>query len=154
MRDLRLSNSGRLPNLGGAPVASWLLARLGKVTDEGIPCLFGAESNDGGGYVVEFLAYDESDTPVAGFQLQGDSVGAAVLGDCVPNCSPEEVLHALAAALLAAPDDLVACRLAVIDLEWEEDPEGFTPEPVPDSRNCYGWDGKDFFGASNIRDRL
>jgi hypothetical protein len=151
--DLRLSNSGRLPNLGGAPVASWLLARLGKLTADGIR-LFGEEENDGGGYMVELLVYDERETPVAVFQLQGNSMGAAILGDCILNCSPGDILDALAAALLAAPADLVTCRLGVYDLEWEEVPESFTPEPNSDSRNWYGWDRNDFLGASNIRERL
>jgi hypothetical protein len=152
--DLRLTNTGRVPNLDGAPVASWLLARLGKLTDEGMACLFGEESNDGGGYAIAFFALDEREDLAAEFQLQGNSMGAAVFGDCVSTCSPEDVLQALAQALLANPEELVPCELSVIDLEWFEEPGAYTPRPDSDSRNKYGWDRSQFFGKSNIRERF
>jgi hypothetical protein len=152
--DPRLTRSGKLPDLGGAPVASWLLARLGKLTDAGFP-LFGEEENDGGGYLVEFLVFDDIDEiPVAEFQLQGNSEGACILGYLASDCSPEAIAEAFASALLADPEGLAPCQLSVIDLEWEEVPESYRPIPNSYSRNDYGWNGRDFFGSSNIRHQI
>jgi hypothetical protein len=174
--DLRLSNTGRVPDLGGAPIASWLLARLERLLG---PVVAGKEYNDGGGYMVEFVVYAvhvepekpkanfvqpllfdmaalgvhiEPDKPVASFQFQADMQGAAVLGYRAVDCSGEDVLAALAAAFLAAPEDLVPCKVAVIDPEWKADPETYKPRPVKGSRNWYGWDGSQFLGRDNIRD--
>src|SRR5262245_10899884 len=54
--DLRLTGTGRIPDLGGAPIASWLLARLARLTDDGLS-LADEEHSDGGGYMVEFVVY-------------------------------------------------------------------------------------------------
>jgi hypothetical protein len=176
--DLRLSDTGRVPDLGGAPIASWILARLARLTD-GALGLASEEFNDGGGYMVEFVVYlvhiepektrapfvqpllfdmeelgvyIEPEKPVASFQFQGDMEGAAVLGYRTADCPEEKVLEALAAALLVAPDDLLSREIAIIDPEWELDPEMYKPEPVTDSCNWYGWDGFQFLGRDNIRD--
>jgi hypothetical protein len=148
---LRLAGSGRVPDLGGAPLASWLLARLARLTD-GRLGLAGEEHNDGGGYVVEFVVYAEPEQAVASFQLQADMEGAGVVGQRVADCPAEEVLGALAAALLAAPDELMARELAVRDPEWELDPEMYKPRPVEGTCNQYGWDGQHFLGKDNVRD--
>ena len=54
--DVRLTRAGQVPDLGGAPLASWLLARLARLTD-GRLGLADVEDNDGGGYMVEFVVY-------------------------------------------------------------------------------------------------
>jgi hypothetical protein len=150
--DLRLAKSGRLPDLKGAPVASWLMARLTRLTNDGIPCSKGKQGNDGGGYVIEFVTYADKDRPVASFQCQADGIGAAILGDCSDDCEPREVLDTFAAALLQAPTELMECALAVVDPEWKHDPDAYTPRPGHDSCNWYGWDGSKFLGADNIHD--
>jgi hypothetical protein len=115
--DGRLVKTGRVPELHGAPVASWLLARLARITDGGFPSS-GKERNDGGGWCVDFVVYTEDGRPVATFQLQGDMRGAAVLGDRAAECPAEEVLQALVDRLVDAPDDLIESRLTVVDREW------------------------------------
>lgn len=174
--DLRLIQSGKVPNLCGAPLASWLLARLAFLTDDCL-CLAGEEANDGGGYEIDMVVYRstvarppqqpgivqgflfdigelllpvESEQPVAAFQLQADMEGVGVIGERAPDCSADELLGALAAALLAAPEDLIPCELVVRDPEWELDPEMYQPWPDADSRNVYGWDGTEFLGKDNI----
>src|SRR5947208_2044149 len=126
--DLRLTGTGKVPDLGGAPVASWLLARLARLTDDRLG-LASVENVDGGGYVVEFVVYlipadpatqkativqpllfnmdelgvdVEPERAVASFQFQAGMEGAAVVGQRATNCPAEKVLEALAAALLAA----------------------------------------------------
>src|SRR5262249_36123026 len=138
----------------------------------------GVEHVDGGGYVVEFVVYRtyverentnpgfvqrllfdpaelafcvEPEEPITSFQFQADMEGAAVIGQRAPDCLAEEVLEALAAALLAAPAELLSRELAVRDPEWELDPEMYTPRPEEGSLNWYGWDGTQFLGKENIR---
>jgi hypothetical protein len=169
--DLRLTDTGKVPDLGGAPIASWLLARLARLTDDRLG-LAGVEDADGGGYMVEFVVYrlpaapdpmqpllfnmDEvdsdvvPDSPVASFQFQADMEGAAVLGHRAADCTAEEVLDALATALLAAPADLMPRELSVRDPEWELDPEMYRPRPEEGSCNWYGWDGFVYLGKDNI----
>jgi len=172
--DLRLTPSGLVPDLGGAPIASWVLARLADLTDDRL-ALASEEHVDGGGYVIEFVAYqvekptvkpqpllpfdppiipshEEMERPIAAFQLQGDMEGVAVLGDRAADCSADTILNALAAAILAAPRKLKCRCVAVYDPEWEMEHETYNPEPTERSRNWYGWDGSQFLGRDNVRD--
>jgi hypothetical protein len=150
--DARLTSTGRLPDLGGGPIASWALARLRHLTGGGLPAEREART-DGGGYVIEVVAYEDSGRPVAAFQFQGDAVGLGVVGQRGRGCPAEDVLGALAAALAAEPGALRPCRYTVVDPEWAYYPEDFTPPPGAGSRNCYGWDGAEFLGRGNIRER-
>lgn len=149
--DLRLTSSGRVPELGGAPIASWLLARFARLTNDGFPSS-GKEHNDGGGWCLEFVVYGPDERPLSAFQFQCDMQGASIVGDRAPDCDPEAMLGALADALLEHPSDLLPCRLRVVDPEWRHDPECYEPRPVPGDRNRYGWDGERFLGLENIRD--
>jgi hypothetical protein len=175
--DLRLTSTGRVPDLNGSPLASWLLARLARLTDDELG-LADREDIDGGGYVVEFVVYRvnvdweektansgqqflfnmaefqrpvELEIPVASFQFQANMEGAAVVGRRAADCPADEVLKAFAAAILAAPADLLPRELVVRDPEWKLDPEMYTPRPGKGSRNFYGWDGFQFLGRDNIR---
>src|SRR5262249_29287664 len=106
--DLRLTVTGKVPDLAGAPIASWLLARLAHLTDDRLS-LADVEDIDGGGYAIEFVVYMEPENrkatlaqpllfnmdelsvyvepekPVATFQFQADMEGAAVLGQRAPD---------------------------------------------------------------------
>lgn len=150
--DKIFSRNERLPNLGKAPVASWVLARLARLTQGKLgSCLDPKQRNDGGGYAVSFLVYNSDQLPIAELELQGDSMGAFVLGRCSECISSEETVNALVSALIADAQDLTPCRISVIDPEWREDPEGYTPKPKRGARNWYGWDGLRFLGADNLR---
>lgn len=172
--DRRLTCTGKIPNLAGAPIASWLLARLAMLTDDALG-LEGTEDNDGGGYEVEFVVYFEPEyrkvnseqlllfnmddfdgyvepeRTVAAFRFQADMGGAGVLGERDPDWAGEEILEAFAAALLAAPTELRSRELTVRDPEWKLDPEMYIPQPRRGSCNWYGWDGFQFLGKDNIR---
>jgi hypothetical protein len=176
--DLRLTATGRLPGLDGSPIASWLLARLARLTDDELG-LADQEDNDGGGYMVEFVVYRfhpdwgtekattgqlflfnmaeyerpvELERPIASFQFQADMQGAAVIGNRAADCPAEEILESLAAAFLAAPTEFIPRELIVRDPEWKLDPEIYRPRPRKGSRNWYGWDRFQFLGKDNIRE--
>src|SRR5262245_19079012 len=151
--DLRLTDTGKVPELDGAPIASWLLARLARLTENQLG-VGGTLADDGSDFVIDFVAYAipadptsskakpsqpllfdldeldvrvEPDRPVASFQFQAGMEGAAVVGQRARVCSAEELLKAFAAALLAAPTELTAREIAVRDPEWKLDPEIYRP---------------------------
>ncbi len=77
-----LLDSKKLPNLGAAPVASWLLARLMQLTNEGL----GFERNDrlyndGGGYYLNFITFSRNMTPLAFFNVHGTSEECSCWGN-------------------------------------------------------------------------
>src|SRR5262245_37518111 len=103
------TRTGRVPDLGGPPLASWLLARLARLTDIYLG-LDDREDTDGGGYVNEFVVYRayigpaadpaqqflfnlaeferpaEPEHPITSFQFQADMEGAGVVGRRAPDC--------------------------------------------------------------------
>jgi hypothetical protein len=130
-----------------------MLARLARLTSAklGFP-LNDKQRNDGGGYAINFVLYTHDTRPIAEFQFQGDTMGASILGRRTDDCSAEDILKCFVSIILAAPEELTPCKLSVIDPEWKEDPEWYTPRPVRGSTNWYGWDGTRFLGEKNIRD--
>ncbi len=106
-----LLDSKKLPNLGAAPVASWLLARLMQLTNEGL----GFERNDrlyndGGGY-TEFHHILAQMTPLAFFNVHGTSKNARVWGNVPLAFYRRNYLRPLFDALVVNVDDLMQCRL-------------------------------------------
>src|SRR5262245_41810283 len=74
-----LSSSGKLPSLGTAPVASWLLARLFQISRDRLGIeTHGRSYNDGGGYYLNFVAFTRDLRPAAFFNLHGDSSGIRI----------------------------------------------------------------------------
>lgn len=73
-----LKSSGKLPSLGPAPVASWLLARLFQLTLERLGFeTHGKIYNDGGGYYLNFVAFTRDLRPC---NVVADSFLAACRG--------------------------------------------------------------------------
>jgi hypothetical protein len=153
--DFLLEKARAVPeNLGRAPVASWALARLahllqGQLGRGGA----GRQTNDGGGYVLDFLILREDRTPLGSVQVQGDMEGVVLLGGCAEGQDPAEVVDQLARALGREPDRVAVCRVEVADPEWKEDPFAYRPVPNDASLNLYGWDGRHYLGADNVRER-
>src|SRR5437867_4497041 len=85
--DLRLSDTGKVPDLAGAPIASWLLARLARLTDDRLG-LGGVEYSDGGGYMVEFVV---NLLPAAPVSRKASSVQPLLfeMDEPVPRVEPE-----------------------------------------------------------------
>ena len=103
--DDALIESGRLPTLNSAPLSSWLIARL-RWLDNSLPAEID-EQNDGGGYCFE-MAVATGASVVAGFQLQGDMEGVAVLGRAKDVETVNRVLEELVGLLV---ETLLAVRL-------------------------------------------
>lgn len=147
--DETLSESGKIPPLNSAPVASWLLARL-RALDDTIPSET-AESNDGGGYSFE-MAVAQGQTIVAAFQLQGDMAGVAVLGRGADAATVDQIQQQWVELLTQAPNEVAECCYTIVDPDWEMDPDGFIPTPDEGSQNEYGWKNGAYLGMHNIRE--
>ena len=122
------------------------------MTDDGFPAEE-KERNDGGGFVLHFVVYIDPEKPVAAFQFQGTTEGIGIIGERSADCSTEEIINAMAAAIVAEPNALMECRFTIVDPEWKLDPDMYTPTPIQGSRNRYGWDGSKFLGRKNIREK-
>ncbi|HEY7314880.1 MAG TPA: hypothetical protein VH643_36375 [Gemmataceae bacterium] len=125
--DKRLAESGRLPELAGAPVASWVAARLARLTS-GLPGRTTDQQVDGGVFHLDFLVFDRDRTQLGSVQIQADWMGVAIC--CVgPNAG--QVLTELTACLLAEPEEVARCRLEV----WD---------PGTGRRHAYGYEGGEY----------
>ncbi|MGL6074239.1 MAG: hypothetical protein ACRC8S_08765 [Fimbriiglobus sp.] len=138
----RLEASGKLPPLGPAPVASWLLARLFQLTRDRL----GFDTNerirnDGGGYYLNFVAFTRKLKPVAFFMLHGQSKSVRLWGTCPSEISPEAVLLAFSESLLENPTDLMVCKVTTIDTDPPNLHVKRTGKPI-----VFGWDGTGFLG--------
>lgn len=150
--DEDLSSSPELPSeIGNAPIASWVLARLRKIAPFEIPEEY-EEGVDGGGYVFDYVVF-QKESPVSCIQLQGDMEGVALLGTAKNEDLAQAVARDLIQLLLAEPNGIEKCCFEIYDPEWQYDPSWFIPTPSEESRNEYGWDGVTYLGRFNIRER-
>lgn len=138
------------PELGGAPFASFLLARLAHLTGPlGLdPDL--VEHVEGGVWVLDYVV-SSGEAVVAKVQLQGGMQGAGLLGVAADPDTARAVLEAFCAAV-AAGAEVAACRVRIVDPDWRLDPAGFTPAPADDSVLEFGRDAAGgWLGAGNVR---
>lgn len=124
----------------GAPLASWLLARLTRLCQEALRPGEGGpgrvleqredtvEVCEGGVYVVDFVVRQDG-RPAGKIQLQAGRAGAALLG--VTSIDADDPVDAFVAAVQASPTDVALCSVRVRDPDW---PEG---EVV-----AFGYDGE------------
>jgi len=136
-----IEQSGRLPALHGAPVASWLLSRLfvmskGNLGIDEKELLY----NDGGCVWTDWEVFSQSFNPRGFVRLicHVHRIDAEVR---VPaGIDAKVVLGAFLEAVMAEPEDLRKCRVSVIDTD---PPNGgrFGKKYV------FGWDGKRFLGS-------
>jgi hypothetical protein len=137
-----LQASGKLPSLGPAPVASWVLARLFHLTNEGLG--FGTHDrcyNDGGGYYLNFIAFTRAMKPTAFFYLHGTSNRIRLWGTCAGDASADTILASIADALTENPMELIACKLTTVDTDPPDLHKRRFGKP-----HVYGWDGNKFLG--------
>lgn len=137
-----LEQTGRLPHRGGAPVASWIIARLLELTHGGIGIderenLF----NDGGVIQLDWIAFSRALKPVAMFQQLCYSNRVELHGQVLRSVGAAALKAALLDALLLEPKTVRVCRITVTDTD---------PPTAPGKlgrRYVFGWDGKQFLGT-------
>jgi len=141
--DRRLADSGRLPDLGSAPVASWVAARLARLVG-GLPAWACDQHVDGGEYCIAFLVFDRERSHIGSVQVQADRSGVAVCCAC-PDSS--RVLAELAATLLAELADVTDCRIEVHDPEDEAECELEGRDPDTRCQGAYGYEWGAYLGG-------
>jgi hypothetical protein len=125
--------------LGGAPLASWLLARLS--------ALFGAQPAgthaavaDGGCYNIHGVVHDPDGTIVGDWYAEGwDWYCQLELRTWLEPARQAALERAVADRLWSNPKDLRVCRAEIRDPERDMQPFEF------------GWDGTTFLGRAPVR---
>lgn len=137
--DKLLAGSGRLPDLNGAPVASWVLARLAKLASQRFPYepgqVFGS---DGGDFWFRFIAFTSDLHPLGTLSLTGGESSVKLWAQISPASESKRVIDAFTACLLAEPQQLQRFRLTVACTDFT-DPNHWKKPPF-----VFGWDGKRF----------
>jgi hypothetical protein len=118
--DGRLVETGRVPDLFGSALASWILARIAHLTDRAFAIEGEIEVCDGGVFVLDFVVQDEGGEARGKVQIQAGTIGAGVLGVLESSLPPERVVRAILSALTSEPTALRACEIRVVDPAAEE----------------------------------
>jgi hypothetical protein len=137
-----LADSGRLPELGQAPIASWVAARLAWLAG-GLPAWACDQHVDEGAYRLGFLVFDHAQSHIGRAEVLADQSAVSVCCEC-PESS--RVRAELAAALLAAPADVMDCRIEVRQPEDEAECRLEGREPDACCQAVYGYERGDFLG--------
>ena len=139
----RLAGSGRLPDLAGAPVASWVVARLARLVGR-LPGWACEQHGDEGAYRLPLLVFGPDRSHLGGSEVVGDRAGVAVCCECP---DPAEVLAELAAALLAEPAAVAECRVEVREAEDEAECELQGLDPDTRVQAVYGFERGRYLGG-------
>ncbi|MGP0066257.1 MAG: hypothetical protein ACLQGP_21970 [Isosphaeraceae bacterium] len=133
-----LATAGAGLDLGGAPLASWVLARLAEISESSLfPADFVRREGELGGYRIRLLAVRATE-PIAKLQL-GAECGEAVLTATSSNPdTATEAARGLIVVLAAEPKSLGRCRVEVRARE------------LGGHRNEYGYDGRKLLGVHNV----
>lgn len=117
--------------LGGAPLASWLYARLAFLGITNID-----EENDLGGYQITFVA-KAGNRPVGILALDAGSDGVDISLEARTPEVGEKIKDQFIGLLLQEIREIVKCKLEVhgAEVNWT---------------NSYGWTGEYFLGVSNV----
>ncbi|MCI0458934.1 MAG: hypothetical protein L0Z62_18405 [Gemmataceae bacterium] len=139
----RLADSGRLPELEGAPVASWAAARLARLVG-GLPAWACDQYVDEGAYCLDFLVFGHDRSHLGLVQVLADRSGVAVCCECPDS---RRVLAELAEALLAEPAEVAECRIEVREPEDEAECQLEGRDPDTRCQAVYGYEWGAYLGG-------
>lgn len=135
--DKKLLSSAALPSLDGAPVASWLLARIALLSAGTFPFTYGqVVGSDGADYLVRFYCLISPATPGGILYCSGSSKGVSFSLRHPGEQSGDKILDAFQSALLERPSEVARCRVVVQHTEMTD------PELAFHVPRVYGWDGR------------
>ncbi len=133
------------PDLGTAPLASWLIARLFHLTRERL----GFETtsklyNDGGGFYVNLIVFTRVLKPFAFIYVHGTSNNCRCWGQCARPHEATTVISSFVDSLTSEPMALMQCHLTVVDTDPPDLDKRRFSKPYP-----LGWDGTRFLGVTS-----
>jgi hypothetical protein len=138
----RLVGSGRLPDLDGAPIASWVAARLCRLLG-GLPVWASEQLGDEGAYRFTFLVFGLDRSQLGIVEVLGDRTGVST---CCESLDAASVLAELAATLLAEPAAVAECRVVVRVAEDEAECVFQGVEPDTQTFAVYGYERSTYLG--------
>jgi hypothetical protein len=135
--------AGTLPDLAGAPVASWLLARIARLAGKRFPYSYGeVAGSDAASYWVRYFVLSQAGKPVGILSVSGSARGIRLSLAHTSDVAAEAICDAFVAGLLEKPHDVARCRVVSVYTELTD----------PDCRfvlpRVYGWDGKRFLNET------
>lgn len=129
--------SGVLPEMSGAPVASWLLARVARLAGKRFPYSYGQViGSDGADYWLRFYCLKRSGSPIGVLSCFGKQAGVVLSVRHPPDSEPKVLMDSFIRALLAAPGEVSRCRVIVQYIDMTD------PEIAFHIPKVYGWDGQ------------
>jgi hypothetical protein len=138
-----LIDSRRLPELNGAPVASWLLARIARLAGCRFPYAFGeVVGSDGADYWLRFLCMTKPAKPAGVVHCSGKADGLELSVSLIKPSDGEAILDAFTEALLQNAAEVKRCRIVVQYTEMTD------PEIAFHIPKVYGWDGGRYLNES------
>jgi hypothetical protein len=135
-----LKDSGKLPELGRAPIACWFLARLAHLCGKRFPYSYGQViGSDGADYWLRFFCIQRPATPIGVLHCSGKQAGITLCFQHGESQSAEVALDRFIGALLEAPQAVSRCKVIVQYTEFCDPSLAFH---VP---RVYGWNGLRYF---------
>ncbi len=133
-----LATVGAGLDLGGAPLASWVLARLAEMSESSLfPGDFVRREGELGGYRIRLLAVRGTEL-IAKLRLAAESGVAELMATASDPATATAAAHGLITALAAEPAALGRYRIEVRARE------------LGGHRNEYGFDGVGLLGQHNV----
>jgi hypothetical protein len=133
--DRALLASGVLPDLGGAPTASWLLARVARLAGRRFPYSYGeVVGSDGADYWLRFYCMARSGKPLGTLSCFGKTAGIAMVAQSLSGVEADLLFDSFIRSLLSAPAEVSQCRIIVQYSEMTD------PEVAFHIPRVYGWD--------------
>lgn len=136
-----LGESKRLPELNGAPVAAWALARLAALAGARFPFTYGqVVGSDGDDFWIMALAFSSVGAirPIGSISLLGSRAYVKLWINAIPPYTPEQVRDAFVSYLLETPKNLSRATVTVVYTSVDDPNHG---KHVP---YTLGWDGSSF----------
>jgi hypothetical protein len=137
--DQYLADTKKLPDLAGASVASWFLARVARLAGRRFPFSYGQViGSDGASYWLRFFCISKPATPIGSLSCLGSTQGIYLKLALLKPLDGTPVLDAFKEALLQKPSEVGRCRVIV---QWTDMVDPAIAIHIP---KVYGWDGQKY----------
>jgi hypothetical protein len=125
----------RLPDLAGAPVASWLLARISSMTRGRMPYRYDqVQGSDGNDFYAGFTCHREDGTVVGSVAFLACADHIRLHAQAVPPTSPESLRNTVVKAVLSNPHKVARSRVTVT---WTDGTDDAAKHSIP---RVYGFE--------------
>jgi len=129
-------SDSRLPELSGAPVASWLLARISSMTRGRMPYSYDhVQGSDGNDLYIGFTCHSDDGALIGRVMFFASADHITLHAEAGPPVSPESLRDAIRKAVLSSPHRVARSRVTVT---WTDGADKPARNSIP---RVYGYDG-------------